>query len=269
MKRFVAAGVALFCALLSGSAVAQTDEEIADAIAFALHDASFTMYHEIGHMLIGELELPVLGKEEDAADALAVLFLLNDDNDDDSYNALIDAADGWYFNALKSTGSSVDDFSYYSDHSLDIQRAYAMVCLMVGKDPVAFEQAADAYEFSEDQRESCAYTYEQALSSWALLLEPHEVNGETGAEIEVIYDDTEDYADMADILKSSEIMEYAANVVMENYVMPRPFTFRARECGEANAYYSPSEAELTYCYELGEQMFIMYLTDIIEVLEAE
>src|SRR5690349_14654698 len=90
-----------------------TDEDYAAAVDFAMHDAAFTMYHEIGHMLVGELGLPVLGKEEDAADALAVILLLNDDTDDDSYNALVDAADGWYFNAVNSTGSGVEDFSYY------------------------------------------------------------------------------------------------------------------------------------------------------------
>ena len=32
---------------------------MADAMTFALHDAAFTMYHEVGHLLVGELGLPV------------------------------------------------------------------------------------------------------------------------------------------------------------------------------------------------------------------
>jgi hypothetical protein len=34
------------------------------------------LHHEIGHLLINELDLPVLGWEEDAADSLATLMLL-------------------------------------------------------------------------------------------------------------------------------------------------------------------------------------------------
>lgn len=244
-------------------------KQIAAAMDFAMHDAVFTMYHEIGHMLVGELGLPVLGKEEDAADALATIMLLLDDTDEDSYNALIDSADGWYFNAVKSTGEGVDELSYYSDHSLDIQRAYAMVCMMVGKDPEAFAETADAYELDAERRESCSYTFEQAASAWATLLEPHQVSEAPGAEITVIYEDAGDYAVFADELKSRQVLERAAALITESYVLPGPVTFTATLCGEANAYYSPSESTVTYCYELADSMFGLYVNDILPLSEAE
>lgn len=250
---------------LSYPAAAQdlSEEDAALAMDFAMHDATFTMYHEIGHMLVGELDLPVLGKEEDAADALATILLLNDDEDEDSYNALIDSADGWYFNAVNSTGSSVDDFSYYDEHSLDIQRAYAMVCMMVGKDPDAFAQTAEAYELSEDRVEGCAGTYEQANSAWTTLLEPHAIVDEPGAEITVIYEEAGDYTELANELQSREVLERAAALVSNRYVLPGPVTFRAALCGEANAYFMPSESEVVYCYELAEDMFQLYANDIL------
>ena len=263
MKTMRAALVAVLCAISPVAALAQDEQDIADGVDFAMHDAAFTMYHEIGHMLIGELGLPVLGKEEDAADALAVIMLLNDDSDDDSYNALVDAADGWYFNAVKSTGSSVEDFSYYDEHSLDIQRAYAMVCMMVGKDPEAFSQTGDAYELDQDRRDGCAYTYQQAESSWNLLLAPHEVTGEQGAPIEVTYEDAGDYSDFAEVLKSRGILEHAAELIMSKYVLPQPVTFRGALCGEANAYYSPGDSQVTYCYELAADLFNLYINDIL------
>jgi hypothetical protein len=239
------------------------EKDISAAVDFAMHDATFTLYHEIGHMLVGELGIPVLGKEEDAADALATIMLLTDDEDDDSYNALVDASDGWYFNAVKSTGSGVEEFSYYDEHSLDIQRAYAMVCLMVGKDPEAFAQTAEAYELDQDRVDGCAYTYEQAYSSWTYLLEPHAVTDAPGADITVTYDDSGDYADFAEVLQERQVLERAAALVASRYVLPGPVTFRATLCGEANAYYSPSESEITYCYELAADMFQLYLVDIL------
>ena len=251
--------------VLSGGAKAQELDEpvLAEAMDFAMHDALFTMYHEIGHMLVGELGLPVLGKEEDAVDALATIWLLTDDEDMDSWNALIDAADGWYFNAVKSTGSGVEEFSYSSDHSLDIQRAYNMVCLMVGAMPEEFTETADTYEIGSDRQESCAYTYGQAEQSWSTLLEPFKVQDEQGAPIEVIYEDAGEYEMFAEELKSRALLEYAANLVMNRYALPNPVTFRAMQCGEANAYYSPSESEVIYCYELAEDLFNLYAIDIV------
>ncbi|MGV8832178.1 MAG: DUF4344 domain-containing metallopeptidase [Devosia sp.] len=264
MKPFAAAAtVLMLTAIFCLPARAQDEAQAAEAMDFAMHDAVFTMYHEIGHMLVGELGLPVLGKEEDAADSLATILLLTDEADDDSYNALIDSADGWYFNAVKSTGSGVDDFSYYDEHSLDIQRAYAMVCMMVGKDPEAFAQTADAYDFDQDRRDACGATFEQAINAWVAVLAPHEVADKRGADIKVVYDDAGDYAQYADALKSRKVLERAAELITSSYVLPGPVTFRATQCGEANAYYSPGDSEVTYCYELAADMFGLFVNDIM------
>lgn len=266
MKTMIAALTASLCLGLLALPVLGDESEneiLGDAMAFAMHDAAFTIYHEIGHMLVGELDLPVLGKEEDAVDALATIWLLEFDEGEDSYDALISAADGWYFNAVNSTGSGVDELSYYSDHSLDIQRAYAMVCMMVGKDPDVFGETADIYELDADQQESCAYTYAQAFTSWMRLLEPHFTADDETSDVEVVYEDAGDYEDFAEALKTYGIMEYAANTVSSSFALPRPVTFRARQCGEPNAFYSPSDGEVIYCYELAERMFYLYLYDIV------
>lgn len=236
---------------------------LVEAMTFAMHDAAFTMYHEIGHMLIGELGLPVLGKEEDAADALATIWLLEFDEGEDSYDALINAADGWYFNAVNSTGSGYEELSYYSDHSLDIQRAYAMVCMMVGKDPDVFGETADIYEIDADQQEACGYTYEQAFVSWMSLLEPYLLEDGYRSDVEVVYEPAGEYADYAEALKEYGIIEYAAETVALSFNLPGPVTFRATQCGEANAFYDPNNSEVIYCYEMAEHMLLLYLYDII------
>ncbi len=264
MKTIMAA-LAVSLGLMAGPVLAEQSENeiLGEAMAFAMHDAAFTMYHEIGHLLVGELGLPVLGKEEDAVDALATIWLLEFDEGEDSYDALVSAADGWYFNAVNSTGNGVEELSYYSDHSLDIQRAYAMVCMMVGKDPEAFEETADIYEIDADQQEACGYTYEQTFTAWMTLLEPYFTEDDEVSEVEVIYDDAGDYAEYAEALKTYGIMEYAAETVAMSFALPEPVTFRATQCGEANAYYDPSTSEVIYCYEMAEQMFYMYLYDIV------
>lgn len=263
----VRAAVAASVVLMGLGSVVQAqdvdDETMAYAMDFAMHDAKFTMYHEIGHMLVAELGLPVLGKEEDAVDTLATIWLLNDENDEDSYNALIDASDGWYFNAVNSTGSGVDEFSYYDEHSLDIQRAYAMVCLMVGKDPDTFGETADIYGLEPEQQEQCSYTIEQAESSWEALLEPHLLkDGAESAPIEVVYDDSGDFGYIEELLKERQILEHAAELVMSKYALPNPVTFRASQCGEPNAFFDPSTIEVIYCYELADDLMNLYINDV-------
>lgn len=236
-----------------------TDEDRELAMEFAMHDAVFTMYHEAGHLLVGELGLPVLGKEEDAADALAVIMILKYTEDEiERFNTLIDAADGWYFNAEKSTGQGVDDLSYYDDHSLDIQRAYAMVCMMVGADPDEFGETADIYEMDQDRQDACAGVYEQAETSWLTVLDPHFAT-EPGAEIPITYEESGDYAVIEENLKDWQVIENLASVLSTTFALPGPVSIRATQCGEANAYYDPSEHEIIYCYELASSMYNLYL----------
>ena len=236
-----------------------TDEQRAEAMEFAMHDAIFTLYHETGHLLVHELGLPVLGKEEDAADALAVILILKYTDDEiERFNTLIDTADGWYFNAENSTGEGIDDLSYYDDHSLDIQRAYAMVCMMVGADPNEFGETADIYEMDQDRQDSCAGVYEQAETSWLAVLDPHFAS-EPGDEIPITYDDAGDFAIIEENLKDWSVMENLAELVRTTFALPGPVTLRATQCGEANAYYDPGTHEITYCYELAAEMYNLYL----------
>ena len=51
----------------------QSEQQRREIIEFVAGNVIFAVVHEVGHMLISELALPVLGREEDAADAFAVI----------------------------------------------------------------------------------------------------------------------------------------------------------------------------------------------------
>ena len=82
-----------------------TPEQRRDTVTFVLGNMFYAVFHEMGHAVISEMQLPVLGREEDAADAFAILsgtkMMTNV-----SERALIEGAKGWFFNDLndKKTG---------------------------------------------------------------------------------------------------------------------------------------------------------------------
>ena len=53
------------------------DPERERVVEFVAGNALFTLGHELGHAVISEFNLPVLGREEDAADSFATLALLH------------------------------------------------------------------------------------------------------------------------------------------------------------------------------------------------
>ena len=50
-----------------------TEQQVRDRIEFVAGNVMFATVHEVGHMLITEMGIPVLGQEEDAVDAFAVV----------------------------------------------------------------------------------------------------------------------------------------------------------------------------------------------------
>jgi hypothetical protein len=249
----LAAALALFAMpALAADDSKLTDDQKAQVMDFAMHDAIFTLYHESGHLLVHELGLPVLGKEEDAADSLAVVQIFKNTQDQDElFNTMNDVADGWYYSSLNMTDEDIDT---YDDHSLDIQRANTMVCMMVGANPDEFGETADAYEMDADQQDACAETYQQAVDSWDKELAPHLAKA-PGSDIPVTYEKAGKYQQFADELKSRKILESLAEELRSNYALPGPVTLTAKQCDEANAFYDPETHSITYCYELAADMY--------------
>ena len=263
--RTVAAAAVLAMLALPAAAAAPklTDDQLAEVMDFTMHDMTFTLFHESGHLLIHELDLPVLGKEEDAADAAGILEMFKTITDkDEAYNALNDVADYWTYS---SNAMPDEDFNYnvntYDPHSLDIQRANNMVCLMVGKDPDEFADTAKAFEFDDDMTDQCAADYQEADHSWTKVLEPYLAKS-PGPDIKVTYKDPGNYKMLADELKSRRILENIGETLSTTYALPRPITMTAKTCDEANAYYEEETHSITFCYEYADDVYQLGLKSL-------
>jgi hypothetical protein len=239
---------------LPAGAAGYSNAQLSEAMDVAMHDAIFTLYHESGHLLIDELKLPVLGKEEDAADALAVLQILKNTPDKkELIRTLNDVADEWYYSSLRATPA---DLTGYDRHSLDIQRANAMICLMVGADPASFARKAEARGLGVGDRDDCADDYRRTLDAWTTVLAPH-LASKPGAEIKVTYGPADDdhLQRFADALQSRHILEGIAEQLRRTYALPQGISIVAKECSEANSYYLADEHQILYCYELADDIY--------------
>ena len=245
------------------TAAALTDEQLAEVMDFTMHDATFTLFHESGHLLIHELDLPVLVKEEDAADIAGVLEMFKTIKDkDELYNALNDVADYWTYSSNAMTD---EDFEYnvntYDDHSLDVQRANNMVCLMVGKDPDEFADTAEAFEFDDDMTDQCLTDYEQADHSWTKVLAPYAAKA-PGPEIKCTYEAAGKNQKYADELQKRRILESIGETLSTTFALPRPITMVAKTCDEPNAFYEEETHSITFCYELADDVYQLGLKNL-------
>jgi hypothetical protein len=129
-----------------------TPESIDRAAAGAF---MFVLLHEFGHALIHALNLPVLGREEDAADQISTFFLLNG-----STREALFGLDGamWFFRD-KSLFYTRQHFG--GEHSLDPQRRINLACWAYGKDPNMFRWVVSARQLPPDRAVRCAREYAQ------------------------------------------------------------------------------------------------------------
>lgn len=129
-----------------------------------------TLYHEAGHALIGELDLPVTGREEDVADQMAAYILTIDD---ESKDLLITTADSYYLSAER-TGPP-DETAMADSHSLDAQRSVNFVCYVYGSDEETFGYLVEDGILDPDRAEGCADEYDLMVRAWDVLLAPYAV----------------------------------------------------------------------------------------------
>jgi Putative metallopeptidase len=105
----------------------------------------FVLLHELGLASITQMGLPVVGRIEDAADSFAALRLIRV-GDDFSHRVLTEAAKGWFLGDRRDQRTGVK-VAYYDGHGLNQQRAYQIVCLMVGSDDEKFNDLAKETKF--------------------------------------------------------------------------------------------------------------------------
>jgi Putative metallopeptidase len=239
-----------------------SEQERIDRVEFVTGNTLFILLHEMGHVHISEMNLPVLGREEDEADTFAAITMLKIGTSF-SERVLADASQGWFLNERRNEQTGAKPL-YYDEHNLSPQRAYQIVCLMVGSDPAKFKGLADNAKMPESRQQSCKRDYEKAVRSWEVVLKPHRrTPDQPETRINVVYGDADgNFEVFARSFRTVRILETVAERSASSYVWPAPFTMEMLSCGGPNASWDDETRTLKVCYQLAfdfAQLYFAYV----------
>ena len=249
--------IALLFVLATAPATAQqtagTDEWTEDQ-AFVASNLIHILLHEVGHAVIDQFALPVIGQEEDASDSFATLEIIT--IYDDHVDILLDSAEAMLI-MHDLTVAEGAPFDYFGVHDLDIQRGLRIICHAVGLEPDRYDDAARWVEMDRDQQLACEDEADIALDGWDVLLEPYlREEGDPGPVPAVTFQDSDD-PPMRAFLEDSGIMQDIAGYMAESFRWPQVPKMTAADCGEANAFYDPETVEIVMCYEFVDELFAL------------
>jgi Putative metallopeptidase len=227
-----------------------SEQQLIDRVEFVLGNTLFILLHEMGHVHFSEMKLPVLGREEDEADTFAAITMLRVGTSF-SERVLANASQGWFFSDRRNQQTGAKPL-YYDEHALSPQRAYQIVCLMVGSDPAKFKSLADDAKMPESRQQSCKRDYAKALRSWDMVLAPYRrAADQPETKINIVYGDAQgDFEVFARSFRATRMLETVAERSASLYAWPAPFTMEMLSCDGPNASWDDETRRLKVCYQL-------------------
>jgi hypothetical protein len=138
-----------------------------DAIVGPLADVFF---HEFGHALVDLHQIPILGREEYAADTISAMLMLSLGKDE--ARRLILGAAYWYTDDLE-TAVTLKPTELSSVHGTPHQRFFNLLCLAYGANHQMFGDLVEKGYLPEERAEDCKSEFQQAAHAFNLLISPH------------------------------------------------------------------------------------------------
>jgi hypothetical protein len=136
----------------------------------------FAIAHEFGHAAFDIYNVPVLGRQEDAADQFATHFLLNFGGPL-AKRLIWGAAYSYndYMKHLKDDKPKVTlpITAFASDHGAPEQRFYNLVCIAYGYDPKNFATVIEKGYLPDPRAKVCKYEYSNLSYAITKLIGPH------------------------------------------------------------------------------------------------
>jgi hypothetical protein len=129
-----------------------------------------TALHESGHMMFNMFDVPVFGREEDAADEMASYMALKFNKDVE--RTIVKGA-VYYWSRNEDPPSEVQGKRIFSDvHGTASQRMYNWLCLAYGADPQTFQEFVDKGWLPKARADHCPKEFAQLKRAFEATIDP-------------------------------------------------------------------------------------------------
>jgi hypothetical protein len=125
--------------------------------------------HEIAHATFSMLKVPILGREEDAADQVAAYLLLQLDKEE--ARRTVAGVAYMYGTEMLSQNPGLKEFA--DVHGLSAQRFYNLLCMAYGADSDRFGDVVQEGYLPESRAEVCEDEYKQVDHAMRRLITPY------------------------------------------------------------------------------------------------
>ncbi len=235
-------------------------------VFFVLGNVEYILLHEIAHVLINDLEIPVIGSEESAADYMATTTLIRADRFDPER---ADRAREFLFATANGLASSWDfeasagvDVQYWDSHALTIQRFFQMVCLIYGSDQSEFAALPSLVGMPLDRAARCPAEYARADRSMQWLLNNYGRSDDfENAPVETEFErpPTRTSQRIVEAIEASGMLANTVRRLDQRFRVPEPFRIVFRRCRRPQALWLAETREISICYELIDSYYALAL----------
>jgi len=248
------------------SAVNELDREL-----FVIANTELTLAHEFAHLLIDELELPVFGNMENAADLIGLMLysnLMDEMSTPIGMQIFRSIADE---TRMEWDTKEIDDQrAYWSLHPFEPQRFFNLACLIYGSDPESLEHLRSYVGLPYARAIYCTDEFLRAKKSAEWIVQDLRIKKHVAAyssknkdgNIKVVFE--EPYSVNGNLVKSwvqkSGMVDRMVSITESLATLPRDVTLSFVNCSHAEGLWLSDKAEIVVCYQLMERY--LYLSDV-------
>jgi hypothetical protein len=226
--------------------------------AYVMANLEFTLLHELSHAIFTELNVPIFGHEEDAADTLATVLMIRQHGLEVSTHEsirLLAVSEEWRL--TWASDSVAPTQPYWDAHALAIQRYYNVNCLLAGANPAVLRALLDRPELPSDRGLYCWREFQQAKRFALWLIEnygrPASASGTTRPPAITVHFESpqsEEQAAVAAWLRDDSTVKDILGRAAELIAWQEPISVAFASCTGADSYYNSVSRMIVICYDL-------------------
>jgi hypothetical protein len=153
------------------NAFKRTDFEGVAQIDVMLGPLFDVFLHEFGHALFDLLDVPLFGREEDAADQVSAYIMLHFGKAE-ARRLILGTAYAYKLEAEDAT-EKVTMTKFADEHGTPAQRFYNLLCIAYGADAELFADLVNKGYLPSKRADGCEDEYEQIQRAFQRLISPH------------------------------------------------------------------------------------------------